>query len=258
MKPDQSTPEQRIIDDIVSSADRNDFFASVENDFVERLQHDQSAPPHKGRGWYGAIAVVLVLSAIVVTWLMMTDDDVNVVPVTTTVERSDEVTHQPTIAEPVPTTAVLETTATQRPALTMPPSNGTTPHSPNAMTATASSSESMALRARREVDSLRMELARTADRTHSLSLRYDIGVRLRIAGAAVESMDVLSQLAIESEQVGATLLAARSNQQAAVAARDLGQSARAMDLLKKAIALHPDKSSAQCKRWETQLTEWQR
>jgi hypothetical protein len=268
---DLRKPEDRLIDDLVESEERSTFFATVENGLIQRMATGIQVA--KGSlGWGGPLAVVAVAGSLVTALLVWTSapNDVAIVKVDPSAPSELTINDQtapvvapsvnapsvntPSADAPAPTTASESTTAVRT-----KPSARTEPRSaPSNMHATASATSTLAERARREADSLRTELAATTDVAQRLSLRYDLGVRLRLIGSTEESLNMLASVANQAHDMGAMVLSARSSQQAAVAAYDLGRSVLAVELLETALERYPDKGASAYRRWQQQLNEWKR
>jgi len=260
MKPQPHSPEDRLLDDLVSTPDREDFFASVEQDLVTRMEQEGGSPlPPRRNGWIIGSTIVIGASISIAAWLLLQPGEpINVSPVAEQVQ-----TAAPAEA-PVPTAPKPTPVATDGPMVATPveqalpsaaPTTNTPSTDPSQIEATARSSSPMAVRARREVDSLRAALATEQDVSRQLSLRYDIGVRLRIAGDQANAQRHLESLAADAHNVNADVLSARSLQQAAMAARDRGQVDRARTLLTSAIERLPADSDKLRSRWEKELGE---
>ncbi len=261
MKPQPTPPEERLLDDLVSTPEREDFFASVEQDLVSRMEREGgSAPAPRRNGWIAGSAIVIGAALSLAAWFLLQPDApviVDTAPYSLTVEAippEAAVSATPGAAEP--SAQHTADAASPRPSETTSRTADPSSADPSQIGATARSSSPMAQRALREVDSLRTALAAEPEIARQLSLRYDIGVRLRIAGNHADAQRQLESLATDAHAVNADVLSARSLQQAAMAARDRGQLDRARTLLTSAIDRLPAGQDKLRSRWEKELAAW--
>lgn len=254
MTPNTNTPNERLINDAMSTSSLDAFYADVEQQLVQRMEGDALPPTKKSNAakWWGLGAGLVLVVAYFV--LRPTSDVPR--PTSNVVQR--------------PTTDVQHSTSdVRRPASNIQQSamdeghrtkdvinNGSS--AITKMTAQTQATPTLSEQTQRDIDSLRSVMDKTTVPADRARIGYQLGLRYRLAGKHTAAIEQLLSASRTAKDAGALLLAAKSTQQAAKAASQLGDRQRAIGLYNDALQTLPTAETTLRERWQQERDALQR
>lgn len=245
MKPNPNTPNEQLLNDAMSTSSLDTFYANVEQQLVQRMEADAAPPTSNGKAskwWAYGAGAVLVIGAVAYFVLRPTSD----------VHRSTSGVRRPASEVQRPTSEV------QRPAseVQRPASSGSS--SITKMTAQTQATPTLSEQTRRDIDSLRGLMEKTTVPADRARIGYQLGLRYRLAGDHTAAIEQLVATSRTAKEAGALVLAAKSSQQAAKAASQLGDRQRAVALYNDALQTLPTTETSLRDRWMQERDALQR
>lgn len=252
MKPNPNTPNEQLLNDAMSTSSLDTFYANVEQQLVQRMEADAAPPTSNGKAskwWaYGAGAVLVI--GMVAYFVQRPTSDVR--RPTSDVQRPASEVQRPASDVQSPASEV------QRPAsdVQRPASSGSS--SITKMTAQTQATPTLSEQTRRDIDSLRGLMEKTTVPADRARIGYQLGLRYRLAGDHTAAIEQLVATSRTAKEAGALVLAAKSSQQAAKAASQLGDRQRAVALYNDALQTLPTTETSLRDRWMQERDALQR
>lgn len=253
MKQLSETQMHALLQDVVSTPDREVRFAQVEEHLLTQIR--RQPPTTSLRSWIVVALTGMALSGVAL-WLWAPWQE----PVT--VRRPEPISHPtpapvptivqpPTHVEPQPTERdrSQELVAEPQPTTSSPASVATQPTSSVAMVSTTDS-ESIEAQARRAADSLIRNLNSTSDPRQQAALLFAIGMRYSVAQEYTAAARYLERAASEAGTLGDRRLEARSMLHHGLALMKQGKIQVGEARCSTAIALLPATESKLRDQWE--------
>jgi tetratricopeptide (TPR) repeat protein len=126
------------------------------------------------------------------------------------------------------------------------------------MTAQTQATPTLSEQTRRDIDSLRGLMEKTTVPADRARIGYQLGLRYRLAGDHTAAIEQLVATSRTAKEAGALVLAAKSSQQAAKAASQLGDRQRAVALYNDALQMLPTTETSLRDRWMQERDALQR